>query len=52
LKAVLWGLSEPILMPLRRYIPAVGMFDFTPIIALVLLSLLDEIATVLLCPTL
>jgi YggT family protein len=49
LKSVLWGLTEPILTPLRRYIPPVGMFDFTPVIALVLLYLAGEIATVLFC---
>ncbi len=50
-KAMLWSLTEPILGPLRRYIPPTGMFDFTPVIALVLLIVLDEAATALLCPT-
>ena len=26
-------LTDPILIPLRRVVPAVGMFDFTPLIA-------------------
>jgi YggT family protein len=50
-----WGLSsvnrlmlflvrvtEPVLAPFRRLIPPVGMFDISPIIVLLLLSLLQE----------
>jgi YggT family protein len=49
-KAVLWGLTEPILAPLRRNIPPMGMFDFTPVIALVLLIVLDEVVRAAFCP--
>ena len=35
---VLYRLTEPILAPLRRIIPRVGMFDFTPLVAIVLIQ--------------
>lgn len=38
---ILFEITEPILGPLRRIIPAVGMFDFTPMIALLLLQFLQ-----------
>ena len=47
--AMLWALTEPILGPLRRYVPPMGMFDFTPVIALVLLIVVDQAAQALLC---
>ena len=31
--------TEPLLAPLRRIIPRAGMFDFTPLVAIVLLQL-------------
>ncbi|MGB9177657.1 MAG: YggT family protein [Pyrinomonadaceae bacterium] len=34
--------TEPVLGPFRRFIPTVGMFDISPIIALLLLQLLQE----------
>ena len=37
---ILHQITEPILAPLRRYIPPVGMMDITPIVALVLLQIL------------
>ena len=33
-------ITEPILAPLRRIIPRTGMFDFTPLAAIVLLQLI------------
>ncbi len=33
-------ITEPILAPLRRYIPLIGMMDITPIVALILLQIL------------
>ncbi len=36
-------ITEPVLAPLRRYIPPMGGLDFTPLIALVLLSLLERL---------
>ena len=37
--AVIYQLTEPILLPLRKIIPRMGMFDFTPTIALLILFL-------------
>ena len=34
-------LSEPILRPLRQIVPALGMIDITPIIAYLVLGLLE-----------
>lgn len=34
--------TEPILAPLRRVIPLIGMIDITPIVALFLLQLLQQ----------
>ena len=33
----IYQVTEPIMAPLRRIIPRVGMFDFTPMIALIVL---------------
>lgn len=43
-KWISWSfrLSEPILGPLRRVVPALGAFDITPIVAYFLLSLLQS----------
>ncbi len=40
LAIILYQLTEPFLAPLRRIIPRVGMFDFTPLVAIVLLWLI------------
>ncbi len=40
LAAVLYQLTEPILSPLRRVIPRMGMIDITPMIAIILLQLI------------
>ena len=37
LMAILYQITEPILGPLRRVIPRLGMFDLTPMIAMFLL---------------
>ena len=36
----LFSITEPVLAPIRRVLPQAGMFDFSPIIVLVVLSLL------------
>jgi len=36
-----WRVTEPILLPLRRLVPSVGMFDITPIVAYFLLILVS-----------
>jgi YggT family protein len=41
---VLDQITEPILAPLRRYIPPIGgMMDITPIVALILIQILQAI---------
>ncbi len=37
LTIILDKITEPILAPLRRIIPRAGMFDFTPLVAIILL---------------
>lgn len=37
---ILIQISEPILAPLRRIIPPLGMFDLTPMVALLLLNMI------------
>ncbi len=36
-------MTEPVLAPLRRIIPSVGMFDLSPMVALLLLSVLQQL---------
>jgi YggT family protein len=36
-------LTDPILEPIRRFVPPIGMMDITPIIALFLLQILQAI---------
>jgi YggT family protein len=43
LKRVLWALTEPILDPLRRVIPPLGMFDMTPMVAIIVLIVLQQL---------
>ena len=38
--ALIYQITEPILAPLRKIIPRVGVFDFTPTIALLILFLI------------
>lgn len=40
---VLDDVTEPIMAPLRRVVPRLGMIDITPIVALVLLQLLGQV---------
>ena len=37
-------ITEPVLAPLRRVVPRLGMFDITPIVAIVLLQLIGQVA--------
>jgi len=36
-------LVNPFLAPIRRVIPLVGMFDFSPLVLIILLQILDSI---------
>jgi YggT family protein len=40
---ILYDLTEPILAPLRRVIPMIGMIDITPIVAIILLQVIQGI---------
>lgn len=40
---ILYEITEPVLGPLRRIIPTIGMFDFSPMIALLLLQFLQRL---------
>ena len=40
---ILDDITEPILAPLRRVVPRLGMFDITPIVAMFLLEILNNI---------
>ena len=40
LAIILYQLTEPFLAPLRRIVPRAGMFDFTPLIAILILWLI------------
>lgn len=40
LAIILYQVTEPVLSPLRRIIPRVGMLDFTPLVAIILLQLI------------
>ena len=45
---ILYRVTEPILAPLRRIIPRVGMFDFTPLVAVILIQLIRYLSLYLL----
>lgn len=40
LAIILYQVTEPVLSPLRRVIPRVGMIDLTPLVAIMLLQLI------------
>jgi len=40
-------ITEPLLAPLRRYIPPVGGLDFTPMVALLILWLVEQLLQML-----
>jgi YggT family protein len=42
---ILHEITEPILGPIRSAMPSVGMFDFSPIIAILLLQVIDMAIT-------
>lgn len=41
--SLIYQVTDPILEPLRRIIPPLGMLDITPIIALLLLSVVQQV---------
>ena len=42
------AITEPLLAPIRRMVPRTGMFDFTPMIALVVVIVIQRILLALL----
>ena len=40
---ILYQVTEPLLAPLRRIIPRVGMLDLTPLVAVILLQLIGSL---------
>ena len=35
--------TEPIMMPIRKVVPRTGMFDFTPMIAIILIGVIQRV---------
>jgi len=44
----LHDITEPILGPIRQFMPRLGMLDFSPMVAIILLSLIARFVTKLL----
>ena len=40
---ILFDVTEPILAPLRRIVPRLGMLDISPMVAILLLSVLQRV---------
>jgi len=43
LRRTLDGLVEPMLEPIRRVVPLIGMFDFSPLILIILVQILSSV---------
>lgn len=43
LVVILYEITDPILKPLRRVVPSLGMLDLTPIVALFLLQIVEQV---------
>jgi YggT family protein len=43
IRRTLDSLVEPMLIPIRRILPTVGMFDFSPVVLLILIELVSKI---------
>jgi YggT family protein len=43
LRRVLDSIVEPMLAPIRRLLPMVGMFDFSPVVLLILIQVLQSV---------
>ncbi len=40
---ILFEVTEPVLAPMRQFIPRIGLFDITPIVALFLIQFLQSL---------
>ncbi len=47
--AMLHDITEPIVGPIRRFMPTTGMIDFSPLVALLLLQILRTLLLQLIC---
>ncbi len=47
---MVYDISEPILRPIRNIIPPAGMLDLSPMIAIIVLTVLQAIITTILSP--
>ncbi|MGQ9552758.1 MAG: YggT family protein [Anaerolineae bacterium] len=45
---ILYQVTEPVLAPIRRIIPPIGMIDITPIVALLILQVVQRIVVTML----
>lgn len=43
IRQTLDGLVEPMLAPIRRVVPLIGMFDFSPLILIILVRILSSV---------
>jgi YggT family protein len=43
LNDLVWNVTEPVLAPIRRYLPIAGGMDFSPFIALLLIQIITSI---------
>jgi YggT family protein len=43
LNDLVWNVTEPVLAPIRRYLPMAGGMDFSPFIALLLIQIVTSI---------
>jgi YggT family protein len=43
LKRALDSFVDPMLAPIRRVLPSVGMFDFSPVVLLILIQLIESV---------
>ncbi len=49
---ILYQLTEPLLAPIRRLLPSAGPFDFSPIVALILVMVVEQLVISLAAPLL
>lgn len=45
---ILFQVTEPVLAPMRRIVPRIGMIDITPMIAIVVLQIIGQVTSNLL----
>jgi YggT family protein len=50
LNELVWNVTEPVLAPIRRYMPIAGGMDFSPLVALLLIQILASIILRILPP--